>query len=148
MGSVNLCCIEPRRAERSIRVGVRGINQQSGLKSARLACCSAALCSELSVLHPSQPADVTPARRQQVLSLSAEHVLCRFISTKSSPAQWPLPHPASTASPIQSGGVSPRGFAQQSEPKVQLEAAAAGCWEGTGVPPLRGCSCLMCKPEC
>lgn len=41
---------------------------------------------------------------------------------------------SSIASPTQSGGVSSRGFAQQSGQKAQLEAAAAGRWEGMEAP--------------
>jgi len=55
------------------------------------------LCSDLNALHPSQPADVTLARRQQVLSLSVQCLLGWFTSTWSSPARWPLPRPATRA---------------------------------------------------
>lgn len=89
------------------------------------------LCSDLNVLHPSRAADVTRARRQQVLSLSAQ--VYEQVEQPCVVAAAPEHHPPP-------GGRLSRGFTQQSRWKVQLEA-----WRHRH---FVGVACLMCKPEC
>lgn len=120
MGSVNLCCIEPRRAERSIRGGREGNKSMQGWRSAGLAVPGLPR-SHLNTFHPSEPAGGTLPPRQQVLSLTAQCVLCRLLRAGSSCSclTWLAQLPAPPAWP----GALPRGLRQ-------LEAAALGCWEG------------------